>query len=262
MNNLIARASEQARASDIHIEPAELRARAAQHRRRAGRYRAASGADEAAAGLAHQGHGLARHRRAPPAAAGQPSAHVRGPVGHEIDLRIATSPTIHGESVVMRILDKRSSLSLDFKTLGFEDDVLELFLRAIRQPHGITSPGHRPDRQRQDDHALRLAGRDQPASTARSSPSRTQSNTASPVSTRRRSSLQIDLTFCRRSCARSCARTRTSMIGRRNPRRSRRPRSQIQVGADRPPRSFQRSIPTTPGVLSMNVCSTCVWSRS
>jgi len=56
--------------------------------------------------------------------------------GHEIDLRIATSPTIHGESVVMRILD-RSSLSLDFKALGFEDDVLERFMHALKQPHGI-----------------------------------------------------------------------------------------------------------------------------
>jgi len=56
--------------------------------------------------------------------------------GHEIDLRIATSPTIHGESVVMRILD-RSNLSLDFKALGFEDDVLEKFLHVLKQPHGI-----------------------------------------------------------------------------------------------------------------------------
>ena len=40
--------------------------------------------------------------------------------GHEIDLRVATSPTIHGETVVLRILD-RSKLSLDFKALGFDD---------------------------------------------------------------------------------------------------------------------------------------------
>ncbi len=56
--------------------------------------------------------------------------------GHEIDLRVATSPTIHGETVVLRILD-RSKLSLDFKTLGFDDSALEPYLHAIRQPHGI-----------------------------------------------------------------------------------------------------------------------------
>ncbi len=56
--------------------------------------------------------------------------------GHEIDLRVATSPTIHGESVVMRILD-RSNLPLDFQSLGFDDDILARFLRVLRQPHGI-----------------------------------------------------------------------------------------------------------------------------
>jgi general secretion pathway protein E len=56
--------------------------------------------------------------------------------GHEIDLRVATSPTIHGESVVMRILD-RSNLPLDFESLGFDPDTLARFLRVLRQPHGI-----------------------------------------------------------------------------------------------------------------------------
>ncbi len=56
--------------------------------------------------------------------------------GHEIDLRVATAPTIHGESVVMRILD-RSNLPLDFESLGFDADTLARFLRVLRQPHGI-----------------------------------------------------------------------------------------------------------------------------
>jgi general secretion pathway protein E len=56
--------------------------------------------------------------------------------GHEIDLRVATAPTIHGESVVMRILD-RSNLPLDFESLGFDGDTLARFLRVLRQPHGI-----------------------------------------------------------------------------------------------------------------------------
>ena len=56
--------------------------------------------------------------------------------GHEIDLRVATAPSIHGESVVMRILD-RSNLSLDPKSLGFDPALEAEFLTALAQPHGI-----------------------------------------------------------------------------------------------------------------------------
>src|SRR5438552_11813290 len=44
--------------------------------------------------------------------------------GKEIDLRVSTVPTMHGESVVMRILDK-GGVALDFRRLGFEDDTLK-----------------------------------------------------------------------------------------------------------------------------------------
>ena len=44
--------------------------------------------------------------------------------GKEIDLRVSTVPTMHGESVVMRILDK-GGVALDFAKLGFLDDTLE-----------------------------------------------------------------------------------------------------------------------------------------
>src|SRR6185369_1009975 len=56
--------------------------------------------------------------------------------GKDIDLRISTVPTMHGESVVMRILDK-GGVALDFARLGFEDDILERFLAVLMQPHGI-----------------------------------------------------------------------------------------------------------------------------
>ena len=46
--------------------------------------------------------------------------------GKEIDLRVSTVPTMHGESVVMRILDK-SGTSLDFATLGFDSALLGRF---------------------------------------------------------------------------------------------------------------------------------------
>jgi general secretion pathway protein E len=56
--------------------------------------------------------------------------------GKEIDLRVSTVPTMHGESVVMRILDK-GGVALDFHKLGFEDDTLKLFLEVLMEPHGI-----------------------------------------------------------------------------------------------------------------------------
>jgi len=56
--------------------------------------------------------------------------------GKEIDLRVSTVPTMHGESVVMRILDK-GGVPLDFASLGFEGKALERFLGALDQVHGI-----------------------------------------------------------------------------------------------------------------------------
>ena len=56
--------------------------------------------------------------------------------GKEIDLRVSTVPTMHGESVVMRILDK-SGTALDFVALGFDADVLQSFMDVLLQPHGI-----------------------------------------------------------------------------------------------------------------------------
>jgi general secretion pathway protein E len=56
--------------------------------------------------------------------------------GKEIDLRVSTVPIMHGESVVMRILDK-SGTALDFATLGFDPAVLNRFEQVLMQPHGI-----------------------------------------------------------------------------------------------------------------------------
>jgi general secretion pathway protein E len=57
-------------------------------------------------------------------------------VGREIDLRVSSLPTLYGESVVLRILD-RSSISVDLETLGMEDDTLAQFTHMIEQPHGL-----------------------------------------------------------------------------------------------------------------------------
>jgi general secretion pathway protein E len=56
--------------------------------------------------------------------------------GKEIDLRVSTVPTMHGESVVMRILDK-GGVALDFHKLGFEEDTLKAFIDVLMQPHGV-----------------------------------------------------------------------------------------------------------------------------
>jgi type IV pilus assembly protein PilB len=53
-----------------------------------------------------------------------------------IDLRVSTIPTNHGESVVMRVLDK-SSLMLGLPELGFLSDDQETFERLIKLPDGI-----------------------------------------------------------------------------------------------------------------------------
>ncbi len=56
--------------------------------------------------------------------------------GKEIDLRVSTVPTMHGESVVMRILDK-GGVPLDFTLLGFDPDLQERFRELLLRPHGI-----------------------------------------------------------------------------------------------------------------------------
>ncbi len=133
VNGLIARAAEQ-RASDIHVEPSEdglkIRFRVdgalkdqellSPHLKAAfvSRIKVLANLNIAERRLPQDG----RMRLA-----------VRG---HEIDLRVATSPTIHGESVVLRLLD-RSHLSLDFDTLGFDDGILPAFLEILNRPHGI-----------------------------------------------------------------------------------------------------------------------------
>jgi general secretion pathway protein E len=57
-------------------------------------------------------------------------------VGREIDLRVSSLPTLYGESVVLRILD-RSSISVNLDALGMEQDSLATFTHMIEQPHGL-----------------------------------------------------------------------------------------------------------------------------
>jgi len=56
--------------------------------------------------------------------------------GTNIDLRVSTLPTIHGEKVVIRILDSRN-LIVDFKDLGFSSKIKDRWLDIIHQPEGL-----------------------------------------------------------------------------------------------------------------------------
>jgi len=54
----------------------------------------------------------------------------------EIDFRISTIPTLFGESLVMRILD-RDTLILDLEKLGFPEDIFEQYTELVSQPYGM-----------------------------------------------------------------------------------------------------------------------------
>ncbi len=56
--------------------------------------------------------------------------------GKEIDMRVSTVPTMYGESIVMRLLDKKS-IKLDLATLGFSNYNFEKIQQQLKQPHGV-----------------------------------------------------------------------------------------------------------------------------
>ncbi len=57
-------------------------------------------------------------------------------LGRKIDFRVSTLPTQHGESVVLRILD-RSTVSLELENLGMSTDIYDAFSTDIKKPNGI-----------------------------------------------------------------------------------------------------------------------------
>ncbi len=84
--------------------------------------------------------------------------------GKAIDFRVSIMPSVHGEDAVIRILDKESiseqftELKLDI--LGWPEEEMRRFRKYIREPYGMVLVTG-PDRQRQDDDALRRALGDQ-----------------------------------------------------------------------------------------------------
>ncbi len=133
VNLLLARAVE-SRASDIHIEPFQDRLTV--------RYRVDGVLREGATPPARLRAAIVSRikimaklniaeRRLPQD--GRIRIAIRG---RDYDLRVATIPTLHGERVTMRILD-RNSLVEDFAALGFRPDTLKRYLALLEQPQGI-----------------------------------------------------------------------------------------------------------------------------
>ncbi|MBN2476177.1 MAG: Flp pilus assembly complex ATPase component TadA [Pirellulales bacterium] len=56
--------------------------------------------------------------------------------GREVDVRVSVIPMIHGEGLVLRLLDK-GGMEFSLSSLGMEDDLYQIFLELIRLPHGI-----------------------------------------------------------------------------------------------------------------------------
>lgn len=133
VNQIIADAIE-ARASDIHIEPS---LEAVQIRYRIdGALRAADSLPPGLkAAIASRIKIMARldiaERRLPQD--GRIKLAIRGV---DIDFRVSTLPTAHGESIVLRILD-RSQIALDFDKLGFEPETTRELRQVMRNPNGI-----------------------------------------------------------------------------------------------------------------------------
>jgi type II secretory ATPase GspE/PulE/Tfp pilus assembly ATPase PilB-like protein len=132
--NLLLMEAVQQRASDLHIEPFASKLRI--------RYRV---------------DGILREIQSPPKTyqvgiisrlkvmAGMNIAETRTPqdgrirlsiAGKEVDLRVASIPIVHGEAIVMRVLDK-STMMIGIRQLGFQQDVLNEVLKEASKPNGI-----------------------------------------------------------------------------------------------------------------------------
>ncbi|WP_374353473.1 type II secretion system ATPase GspE [Thermomonas sp.] len=132
--NLVIQRAVELRASDIHIEPFETRLKV--------RYRIDGVLEEGESPPANLTAAVISRikimaklniaeRRLP-----QDGRIVMRVQGKELDLRVSTVPTAHGESVVMRLLD-RETVVLDFDRLGFGPAFMPRFQKVLEQPHGI-----------------------------------------------------------------------------------------------------------------------------
>ena len=93
--------------------------------------------------------------------------------GRRVDIRTSTIPTVHGESIVMRLLD-RQSVFLPLEKPGFAPAMLPRFEASSGGRTGSSSSPGRPDPARRPRSTGRSTRSTRP--TARSSPSRIRSN--------------------------------------------------------------------------------------
>ncbi len=132
--NLVMQRAVEARASDIHIEPFENRLKV--------RYRVDGVLQEVEAPPASSTAAVISRikimaklniaeRRLP-----QDGRIMHRVQGKELDLRVSTVPTSHGESVVMRILD-RENIVFDFEALGLDKHIESKLTQVLEMPHGI-----------------------------------------------------------------------------------------------------------------------------
>ena len=133
VNQLIARAVE-TRASDIHIEPFDDRLRV-RYRYDGVLHEVEAPPNQLQAAVISRIKIMSRldiaERRLPQD--GRIRLAVRG---HDIDLRVSTVPSLYGESVVLRVLD-RTAVELDYGKLGFPSEIEAALRRALDLPNGM-----------------------------------------------------------------------------------------------------------------------------
>ncbi|MCX6625824.1 MAG: type II secretion system ATPase GspE [Acidobacteria bacterium] len=134
VNSMIAQAVEK-RASDIHIEPFEKEFRI-RYRVDGVLYAQEAPPKELRAAVISRVKLMAKlniaERRLP-----QDGRIKVKTIGREVDLRVSTLPTLYGESVVMRLLDRSAGDFYDLRRLGFDDRMLDRMEYYTSLPHGI-----------------------------------------------------------------------------------------------------------------------------
>jgi general secretion pathway protein E len=134
VNQLIGRALER-RASDIHIEPFEKVFRV-RYRIDGVLYEVPAPPKEMRAAVTSRIKLMAKlniaEQRLP-----QDGRIPLRVLGRELDLRVSTLPTLYGESVVMRLLDRSASERFELATLGFPDTLRERMEHYLSLPHGL-----------------------------------------------------------------------------------------------------------------------------
>lgn len=123
------------RVSDIHFEPYEKKFRV-RYRVDGSMIEASTQSTASAAAIASRIKIMSKLDIAEKRRPQDGRIKIRFSNGKDMDFRVSVLPTIWGEKVVLRLLDK-SNLQLDMTKLGFEPEDLEIFKRVIHLPQGL-----------------------------------------------------------------------------------------------------------------------------